>query len=120
MADEIAVSYITGQTLTADVFQPDGSVRETAISLTENATGGLYLGDCATISAGDLVVAYDSGDYIGGQEYLPELYNLDTRLDSIDTDLADILAAERNVTNVYDDTDADSEATAAGVYPEKC
>ena len=69
MSNEIAISYINGKTVTADVFQPTGAVREAAIALTENGTGGLYLGDCATITPGDLIVGYDDGVYVGGEEY---------------------------------------------------
>lgn len=67
---EIALTWYKGQVgLTADVFQGDGSVRETGISLTENATGGLYLGDCASIEAGDNVVYYQDGEYLTGEKY---------------------------------------------------
>jgi len=69
MANEIKVIYLTGKTLTADVFQPDGSDRQTSISLTENNTGGLYLGDCSTIQAGDVIVAYEGSNLVGGEEY---------------------------------------------------
>lgn len=69
MAEEIKVIYLTGKTLTANVFQPDGSDRQTGISLTENTTGGLYLGDCATIVAGDIILAYEGSTLVGGQEY---------------------------------------------------
>ena len=70
MANEIKIAWITGKTLTANVFQPDGSVRETGISLTENATGGLYLGNCATIQSNDLVLAYEGNNFLGSVEYL--------------------------------------------------
>ena len=69
MANEIAVSYITGATVTADVFQPDGTEREFAVSCSEAAQGCAYLGDCSTIEAGDLIVAYASSVYIGGEKY---------------------------------------------------
>lgn len=69
MSDEIKVIYLKSKTLTADVFQPGGSNRQTGISLTENATGGLYLGDCATIQAGDIVIAYEGTTLVGGGEY---------------------------------------------------
>lgn len=125
MADEIAVAFITGKTLTVDVFQPDGTEREFGVSLTETGQGLLYLGDCATIAAGDLIVAMEGGNYIGAEEYLPELYNLDTRLDAIDTDLEDILTATTNVVNVIDDTGGGTgvpsgEGTTTGAIPEKC
>lgn len=69
MANEIAISHITGATITADVFQPDGTEREFTVSCTEAGQGGLYLGDCATITVNDLIVAYDNGSYIGGEKY---------------------------------------------------
>jgi hypothetical protein len=119
MADEIAVAFITGKTLTADVFQPDGTEREFGVSLTETGQGLLYLGDCATITAGDLIVAMEGSIYIGAEEYLPELYNLDTRFDSLDTDMDDMLAAQRNVNSVYDDTSG-NDSSATGTVPGAC
>lgn len=71
MADEIHVAWLTGKTLTANVFKPDGTVRETGISLTENVTGTLYLGDCATIEVGDIIVTYEAGVVLGASEYEP-------------------------------------------------
>jgi len=71
MANEIHTSYVTGRTLTANVFQPDGSVRETGISLTENATGNLYIGDCATIQPGDIIIALEGAVPVGEAEYDP-------------------------------------------------
>lgn len=69
MANEIKVAYTSGRTVTVDVFQPTGSVRQTGIGLSENPTGGLYLGDCATIQVGDIIVAYDGTSFIGAEEY---------------------------------------------------
>lgn len=69
MADEIKTIYLKGKTLTADVFAPNGDDRETGISLTENGTGGMYLGDCATIQAGDTIIVYDGSNLVGGGEY---------------------------------------------------
>lgn len=71
MADEIGIAWPTGLTLTANVFKPDGTVRETAINLTENATGTLYLGDCATIQVGDIIVCYEGITVLGSVEYEP-------------------------------------------------
>ena len=71
MANEIAIAWLTGKTLTANVFQPDGSDRETAINLVENVTGTLYLGDCATIKPGDIIIAYEAGVVLGQVEYDP-------------------------------------------------
>jgi len=71
MADEIHVAWLTGKTLTANVFKPDGTDRETGINLAENATGTLYLGDCATIQVGDIIVAYEAGVVLGSIEYEP-------------------------------------------------
>ena len=129
MANEIAASYIAGRlVMTADVYQPDGTEREYAIALTEITTGsdGLYLGDCATIVAGDLIVIYDDGVVVGGGEYLPDLSTLDTRFDDIDTALDDIEAALRTQRNVYDetpgggDTSGASTGASSGVYPSRC
>jgi len=71
MADEIHVAWLTGKTLTANVFKPDGTVRETGINLTENAFGTLYLGDCTTIQVGDIIVTYEAGVVLGAREYDP-------------------------------------------------
>ena len=70
MANEIKVIARTGQTITVDVFKPDGTEREFGINVTETGQGLLYLGDCATIQAGDIMVAKDSnGNIVGGGEY---------------------------------------------------
>lgn len=76
MSDEIKVIYLKTKTLTADVFQPDGSDRQTGISLTENSTGGLYLGDCSTIIAGDTIIAYEGTTLIGGGTYKQEVQGI--------------------------------------------
>jgi hypothetical protein len=69
MSDEVRAIYVTGKTLTANVYTPTGADRETGISLTENGSGGLYLGDCATIQNGDLVVILEGGVVRTGYEY---------------------------------------------------
>ena len=71
MSDEVKVIYLAGKTLTADVFQPDGSERQFNISLTEHAgtNNSLYLGDCATIQAGDIIAADEGTTLVGGGEY---------------------------------------------------
>lgn len=71
MANEIHSAWLTGKTLTANIFKPDGTDRETGINLTENATGTLYLGDCATIQPGDIIVSYEAGVVLGAVEYDP-------------------------------------------------
>ncbi len=71
MANEIKVIARTGQTLTVDVFQPDGTEREFGVSVTEAAQGRFYLGDCATIQSGDTMVVIDDNDrLVGGGEYM--------------------------------------------------
>ncbi len=71
MANEIATIYLSGKTMTADVFQPDGSEREFNISLTEysGTNNSLYLGDCSTIQAGDLIIIDNGTQLVGGGEY---------------------------------------------------
>jgi len=73
MSNEIAVNYsATGKaTVTAKVFQPNGSVREsyTAISLSDSGHNGFYLGDAPLIEIGDIVQILDDGTIIGGGEY---------------------------------------------------
>lgn len=58
--------------MTVDVFQPNGSEREFNIGpLTEHAGThqSLYLGDCATIQAGDTVISSRGTTLWGGNEY---------------------------------------------------
>lgn len=70
MSDEIRFGWNAGQTnIKADVFQPDGSVREINIALVENATGRLYLGDCATIVQDDIIVIHQNGIYLASYGY---------------------------------------------------
>lgn len=70
MANEIRFAWVAGQTnIKADVFEPDGTDREVDISLTENGTGRLYLGDCATIEPGDTIVIHQIGIYLSSQGY---------------------------------------------------
>lgn len=73
MSDEIKVSYISGLSdMAVNVFKPDGSDRDLDISLTENGSGGVYLGDCAAIVSGDLINAYHVGVYLGSEIYVPD------------------------------------------------
>jgi hypothetical protein len=69
MANEVVIGYKTGATVTADVAKPDGTEREFDVSCAETARGKVYLGDCATIEVGDLINAFDNGDYIGSEKY---------------------------------------------------
>jgi len=85
MSDEIKVAYLTGKTLTANVFKPDGDVRETAISLTENATGCLYIGNCTTIQPGDIIVAFEGSNYIGSREYKNVIVDIGGGADYVDS-----------------------------------
>jgi len=73
-ANEIALTWNANEpNVIADVFQPDGSVRETGISLTENGTGRMYIGSCATIQAGDTIVFRQNTTYIAGDAYRPSV-----------------------------------------------
>jgi len=69
MANEIKIGYGPDSAITADVFTPAGNEREFGINCAETAQGCLYLGDCATIQSGDVIVAYANGIYIGAEEY---------------------------------------------------
>lgn len=102
MSDEIRVSYPTGQSLIADVWQSDGSLRESDIALTENAGLGLYLGDCGTIAIGDLIIAYesDTGDYIGGEEYTEQRI-LSSNISVL---MSDLTVLDAVADNTYSDT----------------
>ena len=77
MANEIAVVYPdTGEAdVTVDVRQPDGSVRQSGIVMDDTGHLGLYLGDCATIAAGDISILKKAGVIIpacSGGVYQPE------------------------------------------------
>lgn len=73
MANEIRIIWLKGKTLTADVFQSNGSEREFNISpLTEHAGThmSLYTGNCSTIQPGDSIAITDSNNrLIGGGAY---------------------------------------------------
>lgn len=74
MSGELRHLWLKGEAaMTADVWQPDGTEREFNIGpLTEHegTHGSTYIGDCATIQAGDSIAYYDSNNrLIGGGEY---------------------------------------------------
>lgn len=99
MANEIAIPWLIGATIIANVFKPDGTERELNISLTENPIGGLYLGDCATIETGDIILVYENGMVLGSAEY--ELTKVltawcagDWRLKSGETKVFELLDAD--------------------------
>jgi hypothetical protein len=65
MSNEIQFAWESGQTgLTANAFKPNGDARDVDISLVENATGGLYLGQASTVQIGDIIIVYQNGIYL--------------------------------------------------------
>jgi hypothetical protein len=77
MSNEIAVIYTeTGVgDMTVDVRQPDGSVRESGVVMDDTGHLGLYLGDSATIAAGDILIVKIGGVIVpacSGGVYQPE------------------------------------------------
>lgn len=108
MANEIAVSYTPGlgnSAVTADVFQPDGTEREFAVACTEVTQNGLYIGSCATIVDGDLIVAYHGTAYIGSERYDSGLVGtVDTVVDAVLVDTGTTIPA--TITTAQNDLDA--------------
>ena len=75
MANELKIIFDSGRTITANVYQPDGTERGTNPHvMTEVGTTGVYLGTEAAIAAGDLVKYLDSEyGWIGDEVYCPEM-----------------------------------------------
>ena len=130
MANELTFGYLTGKTLLAFVYQADGTERDfgssnNGIAMTEVAGAGLYdgfyLGDCATIAAGDFVIITDTGVTVGQGQYKPEVSATDitsdiadvqtavdavqVSVDAVQTDVTTLLTGDGKVLNVVDETE---------------
>ncbi len=73
MVNEIKFGWKSGETLTAEVYKADTTLRETAISLTETGVSGAYFGTPAALVAGDTVVIDDGTNKVGFGEYRTEV-----------------------------------------------
>lgn len=73
MADEVKLTYISGLSgLTANVFSGDGNIQRNSgnvVTLSDTGHLGLYLGDCADIKAGDVIIFFLNDVYLTGQTY---------------------------------------------------
>ena len=91
ISDEITFGWKTGETITAGVYAPDGTLRHAALALTEIPGTGLYVGTSATVQAKDLVIFNDGTNNIGYGVYQPEV------------DSSTIITAVSSIITVYDD-----------------
>lgn len=69
MANEIKFGWRSGESLTAEVYKIDTTLRETGINLTETGTSGVYFGTPAAISPGDTVIVDDGSNKVGFGEF---------------------------------------------------
>ena len=70
MANEIRVIAEPGLSLSANVYQPDGTARGTnPHTLTEVGTSGTYLGNEADLMSGDSIQVFAGSAYQGGGVY---------------------------------------------------
>ncbi|MCK9598049.1 MAG: hypothetical protein M0R06_03345 [Sphaerochaeta sp.] len=107
MANEITFGYITGRDLEYGVYNPDGTqVTAPTTSLPEIGATGYYTADNGDIAAGDMVIVHDvtgGGDFICGQgQYMPEVSasEIETKIDTIDTNVDSILTEQAKVQTV--------------------
>ena len=72
MANEIRVIAEPGLSLSANVYQPDGTARGTnPHTLTEVGTSGTYLGNESGLTSGDSIQVFAGNAYQGGGVYQP-------------------------------------------------
>jgi len=84
VANELSMTYEGGlANVTANVFAPDGTSREADIALSDTGHTGLYLGDCATIQAKDIIIYFYGGVYLIGDTYKPEMVLASDAFDNI-------------------------------------
>lgn len=69
MANELTFGHISGETITAGVYAPDGTERESGTSVTEIGSTGIYTATSANVQTGDLVIFNDGTDNVGWGEY---------------------------------------------------
>ena len=119
MANEIKFGWRSGETLTAEVYKADASLRETAINLTETGTSGVYFATPAAIVAGDTVIIDDGSNKVGfgeyqtgvncelieGADFTDTLIGADgDTLETLSDQIDDVTFDQRLVLNVYDET----------------
>lgn len=115
MSEEITFGYTSGLTLKYEAYQPDGTIRTASISLPEIGTTGYYVASDADIEAGDFVIVkkspYGADDVVGSGQYKPEvsassitadLADIETKIDTIDTNVDLLIVEQQRVENVYD------------------
>lgn len=103
MADEITVAYVPSQSnITADVFTAAGVERIADIPLEEKpADSGFYIGDYATITPGDAILAFHSGVYIGSEVYEANVAVVTTVASIVTADSVITLAAGSGDDDAY-------------------
>lgn len=71
MAGEIVIGYIPSQSeITANVYTPVGALRIADVACPESFSGsGIYVGDYAAITPGDIIEGYHATVYLGSEEY---------------------------------------------------
>ncbi len=118
MANELKFGWRSSESLTAEVYKADTTLRETGITMTETGTSGVYFGTPAAIVAGDTVIIDDGTNKVGFGEYQTgvncELIEgdgfVDTligadgdTLETLSDEIDEILLEQRTVLNRYDD-----------------
>lgn len=103
MANEIKLGYVTGETLTYAVYNPDGTqVTAPGTSLPEIGSTGYYTASNASIAAGDVIIVSDAvsvlfqGIYkedVVSSALSAEIAALDAKIDIIDG-VVDSIAAD--------------------------
>lgn len=83
MAGEIVIGYLPSQSeITANVYTPAGVLRIADVACPESFSGsGVYVGDYAAITPGDVIQAYHATVYIGSEEWNREAALVTTILD---------------------------------------
>ena len=71
MAGEIVIIYTPSQSeITANVYTSAGVLRIADVACSESFSGsGVYVGDYAAITPGDIIVSFHATVYIGGEVY---------------------------------------------------
>jgi len=69
MANELTFGHISGETITAGIYAPDGTERASGINVTEIGSTGIYTATSGDIQTGDLVIFNDGTDNVGFGEY---------------------------------------------------
>lgn len=119
MANEINLGYRSGATLTYGAYQPSGTVRIAAgTSLPEIGTTGYYTASAATIVDLDFVVVKEGTNVVAQGQYRPEvtvpfLVTVPGDLVTIETEIANLIAALNQVHTVIDQSGQSTGQLAA-------